>query len=126
MHKIKSTIVITAASMFIGFLSAAPEPTPKELNGEITGKIAAKDGGKIRVVNQEQELTLMPFWRGGNPQDGGSFDRKTLEILEQYKVGDIVTVVWTFEEHYRIVNIRKTSSVGDVKDQPEKEKQGNS
>jgi hypothetical protein len=89
------------------FACAAPEPTPKETKGQITGKITTKNGGKITVKGEEGQLTLMPYWRGGLPKDGGGFDKDILKQLEQLSVGDKVRVTWVFEEHYRITKIEK-------------------
>jgi hypothetical protein len=82
-----------------------PEPTPKETKGQIVGEIIKKDGGKITVRGEDNELTLMPHWRGGLPKDGGGFDKEMMKRLEQFKVGDKVKVTWVFEEHYRIETI---------------------
>jgi hypothetical protein len=86
---------------------AAPEPTPKETQGRIVGKITKKDGSKITVAGGERELTLMPYWRGGMPANGGGFDKDMVRRLEEFKVGDRVRIKWEFEEHYRIVSIEK-------------------
>jgi hypothetical protein len=89
----------------VGVAFAAPEPAPKETKGQITGEIIKKDGAKITVKGEETTLTLMPHWRGGNPKDGGGFDKEIVKRLERFKVGDKVKVTWEFEEHYRIVTI---------------------
>ena len=94
-------------SVCMRFACAAPEPTPKETKGQITGKITTKNGGKITVKGEEGQLTLMPYWRGGLPKDGGGFDKDILKQLEQLSVGDKVRVTWVFEEHYRITKIEK-------------------
>lgn len=47
----------------------------------------------------------MPHWRGGNPKDGGGFDKEIVNRLKEFKVGDKVKVTWEFEEHYRILTI---------------------
>ena len=95
------------AFVCMGFAIAEPEPTPKETKGKITGEIIKKDRGKITVKGEDATLVLMPHWRGGMPKDGGGFDKEILKRLEQFKVGDKVTVKWEFEEHYRIVKIDK-------------------
>ena len=104
-RRILMALLIGSACM--RFARAAPEPTPKETKGQITGKIMAKNGGKITVKGEEGQLTLMPYWRGGLPKDGGGFDKDILKQLEQLSVGDKVRVTWVFEEHYRITKIEK-------------------
>jgi hypothetical protein len=100
-------MALLIGSVCMRFACAAPEPTPKETKGQITGKITAKNGGKITVKGEEGQLTLMPYWRGGLPKDGGGFDKDMLKQLEQLSVGDKVRVTWVFEEHYRITKIEK-------------------
>lgn len=56
-------------------------------------------------------MTVMPYWRGGMPADGGGFDKEMVKQLEQFKVGDTVKVTWTFEEHYRIDKIERVEAV---------------
>lgn len=76
--------------------------------GTIAGEIVKKDGPKITVKGEKETLTLIPYWKGGMPKDGGGFDKAMVAKLKNFKVGDHVTVVWTFEEHYRIDSIEKT------------------
>ena len=108
-------------SVCMRFACAAPEPTPKETKGQITGKITAKNGGKITVKGEEGQLTLMPYWRGGLPKDGGGFDKEILKQLEQFSVGDKVRVTWVFEEHYRITKIEKLEKEGKERETSEPE-----
>lgn len=110
-------------SICIRFACAAPETTtPKETKGQITGKITAKDGGKITVKGEEGQLTLIPYWRGGLPKDGGGFDKDMLKQLEKFSVGDKVRVTWAFEEHYRITKIEKLEKEGkEAKEVKERE-----
>ena len=90
-----------------GSVLAAPETSPKEKSGDLTGKITKKDGAKITVAGEHQTLTLMPYWRGGMPKDGGGFDKEMVAKLAGFKVGDRVKLHWTFEEHYRIDSIER-------------------
>jgi hypothetical protein len=92
---------------------AADEAKPKAKEGDkgqITGVIQKIDHGKVTIKSAEETLTVMPYWRGGMPKDGGGFDHATLEKLEKFKAGDRVTVTWTFEEHHRIDSIQKVES----------------
>lgn len=76
--------------------------------GVIVGEIIEKDGPKITVREEREKLTLMPYWRGGNPSDGGGFDKEMVARLKDFDRGDTVKVAWTFEEHYRIDSIERT------------------
>ncbi len=83
------------------------EHIPAGTKGTITGTITAKEKGRVTIRGEEKTLTVMPRWKGGMPQDGGGFDQEMLRRLEDFKVGDRVTVAWTFEEHHRIDTIAK-------------------
>lgn len=119
-RRILMALLIGSACM--RFACGAPEPTPKETKGQITAKITAKNGGKITVKGEEGQLTLMPYWRGGLPKDGGGFDKETMKQLEQFSVGDKVRVTWAFEEHYRITKIEKVEK--EVKERETSEPEG--
>jgi hypothetical protein len=104
----RRTFLAALAAVFsAGLVLAAPETPPKEKGGEIVGKITKKDGAKITVKGEHETLTLMPYWRGGMPKDGGGFDKEMVAKLEKFKTGDRVKVRWTFEEHYRIDAIER-------------------
>lgn len=109
-------LAVLAGCVCTGLALAAPEPPPKETKGQITGKLIKKDGGKITVQGEKGELTLIPFWRGGMPKDGGGFDKDMMKRLELFKVGDVVRVDWVFEEHYRIVKIEWVEKDGPPRD----------
>lgn len=104
----RRTFLAALAAVFCaGLVLAAPETPPKEKSGEITGRITKKDGAKITVQGEHETLTLMPYWRGGMPKDGGGFDKEMVAKLGKFKVGDKVKVRWAFEEHYRIESIER-------------------
>jgi hypothetical protein len=98
-------VLLVCFSFAIAEEQEKPKTPPEGTKGEITGEIIKKDGAKITVKNEETELVLMPFWRGGMPADGGGFDKDMVKKLDGFKVGDKVKVTWVMEEHYRIVTI---------------------
>ena len=107
-HKMILAMLVGCCCM--GAAIAAPEPTPKETKGQIVGQITQMNGGQMTVKSADSQLSLMPYWRGGMPKDGGGFDKDMLRQLEQFKVGDNVKVTWTFEEHYRIDTIERVEA----------------
>jgi hypothetical protein len=74
-------------------------------HGMLTGIIEKIDGGKVTIKSHHATTVVMPYWRGGMPQDGGGFDKGMLERIGTLKVGEGVVVKWTFQEHYRIDSI---------------------
>ena len=97
----------------IGLVLAAPAFAKEEGGGKegdkgsITGELIKKDGGKITVKGAKETLTLVPYWRGGMPKDGGGFDKEMVAKLKTFEPGDHVKVEWTFQEHHRIDSITK-------------------
>lgn len=75
--------------------------------GDVTGIIKKIDGGKITVKSKDGTTVFIPYWRGGAPKDGGGFDKDMMKTLEEFKVGDKVTISWTMQEHQRIDSIIK-------------------
>lgn len=100
-------MALLASCVLAGFAMAEPEPTPEKTKGQIIGTIVEKRGAIITVKGEKGQLTVMPYWRGGMPADGGGLDKEMLKQLQQFKVGDAVKVKWTFEEHYRIDDIKR-------------------
>lgn len=88
--------------------------------GTIAGKIVKKDGAKITVKGESETLTLMPYWRGGMPKDGGGFDKEMVAKLKKLETGDRVKAQWTFQEHCRIDAIDRLE--GGDREHPRKEK----
>jgi hypothetical protein len=107
--------LLVVAALLVGLFSfvtfgveeAAPAGPAKGDTGEIVGTITKLERGKVTVKNEQAELTVWPFWRGGMPKDGGGFDKDTLKQLASFKVGDKVKIAWVFEEHHRIKSIEK-------------------
>ena len=79
-----------------------PKPQPKEGDkGQVTGVIQQIEKQKVTVKSDDATIVLWPYYRGKG------FDHETMEKIERLKVGDKVTVSWTFKEHYRIDSIAK-------------------
>lgn len=105
-------IALLAGSAFPvigGAAEAARERIAEGTTGTITGTIEHLEKGKVTVNDGTTTLVVMPRWKGGMPKDGGGFDKEVLRRLELFKVGDRVTVAWTFAEHHRIDRIEKAA-----------------
>ena len=115
------TALVIVGLFFAGSLCAKEAGGAKEHEkGVLVGKIVKKDGSKITVEGDGGSLTLMPYWRGGMPKDGGGFDKDMVAKLKKFEKGDRVKVEWTFEEHHRIDSIQKLEGDGE-REKPRKE-----
>ena len=89
---------------------------PKE--GVFTG-IALKPDGENRLVvapvtrrgrpslkDLEPRRVFMPRWIGGNPDQGGGFDKTMAERIREVKPGDRVEVKWIFDERFRVIELK--------------------
>jgi hypothetical protein len=47
-----------------------------------------------------------PPWRGGNPSQGGGFDKEVLRMLGAVRVGDRVQLTWEIPEGKRVVDVK--------------------
>ena len=103
-------LAMAVLACFCLAMAIAEEKKPdraKGSKGTIIGELTKKDGGKITVKSATETMNLVPYWRGGNPSDGGGYDKDMMKRLEGFKVGDKVKVTWTLEEHYRIDSVDK-------------------
>jgi hypothetical protein len=106
--------VITGAVVLSGAFGELSLAADQE-GGAVTGMVTSKGDTWIAVKAEgSDEATMyMPYWRGGQPKDGGSFDKETLAKVKSVEVGSKVRLAWKMEEHPRITNI-------DVLSAPEK------
>ena len=80
---------------------------PAGTKGVTEGTIVSKEKSKLVVHTKDGNLIFAPYWRGGNPKDGGGLDKEMVSRLEQFAVGDAVRITWTWEERRRIDTITK-------------------
>ena len=109
----RNCVVVALVSALVPLLAALAadeaKDKPKEGDkGQITGVIEKIDNGKVTIKSEEKTIIVMPRWAGKLPKDGGGFDKDVMAKVATLKVGDKVTVKWTFAEHYRIDSIEKT------------------
>ena len=85
------------------------ESAAKPKSGVTTGVVTAKGENwiSIRADGQEESTKLIPRWVGGLPKDGGGFDKQMLQLIAQTPVGAHVRVEWVFQEHLRVVALRR-------------------
>lgn len=93
-------------------LSDPPEEKelPKEekvvARGKVIGTVAGKGAGWIEVKSQSGKTArYRPRWIGGNPSEGGGFDKQTLAAMARLREGDRVSVTWYADDHIRIQEI---------------------
>lgn len=79
---------------------------PEKTEGSTTGVVTAK-GEKWIDIKSETGVTerYTPRWIGGNPQDGGGFDKAMLETIKATAVGAKVKVEWKYDERLRVLAI---------------------
>jgi hypothetical protein len=75
--------------------------------GTVTGAIAAKGETwiEVRADGQEESKRYIPRWIGGNPDQGGGFEKTMLKKIAAVKIGDHVKVSWLQEEHLRVTEL---------------------
>jgi len=95
----------------------APEDKDEPRKGTVAGTLTAKDKNWIEVKadGEEKARRYTPYWRGGNPNQGGGLDKEMLKVFADLKVGSRVRLEWEFDERPRAVKV-------EVLDKPKKEK----
>ena len=79
-------------------------PTQGVAHGIIAG--INKEKGIIELLTADGIERFTPHWRGGMPRDGGGLDAGTIQAVAAFNKGDVVSIVWTWEERKRIEQIR--------------------
>jgi hypothetical protein len=68
--------------------------------GEVWVEIKSNNGG----VNERFSVRMV----NGGPENGGSFDKETMQQMSKLKLGDKIAVQWEYDERKRISKIVKT------------------
>jgi hypothetical protein len=111
-------VVIGAAScvLLLGVLSRSIDAQDKKKDadpnegkkGKTIGTLTEKSEKFIEVKadGEEKARRYVPRWMGGNPDQGGGFDKKVVKSFNELKVGSRVEVEWVFEERFRALNVK--------------------
>lgn len=72
--------------------------------GTVTGVVTAKGDGWIEVKadGEEKARKYVPHWRGGNPSEGGGFDKATVAKIKETPLHSRVQLEWVFDERPRV------------------------
>lgn len=100
--------IVLAISLLCTVAVWAEDPPPAPEKGTTTGILVEKGKDWIRVLAEgdKEAVRYIPFWRGGMPQDGGGFDKATLETIAKIPVSNLVKVEWEVNEaRRRIVSL---------------------
>lgn len=75
--------------------------------GTVSGVLVKKDGATIFVKadGAEEAVKYRPRWKGGNPDQGGGFDKEIEEQIKKIPVTNRVRVTWVLEEGRRVTAI---------------------
>lgn len=78
--------------------------------GRLIGIVASKGKVKnlgpyieVKAVGDDQGRKYYPHWRGGF---GGHFDKKTMAIFEELKIGTRVQLDWSYQERLRVEGVK--------------------
>lgn len=100
--KLSRSLILSLA--IFGF---ALNASAREKSGVAEGILVSKDRNSISVLvdGAKEPMRFTSHWRGGNPKDGGGFDKKMVEKLEELIVSNRVRVKWEYEERHRVVEV---------------------
>jgi hypothetical protein len=87
----------------------AEEPKKKDetKKGTVTGVVTAKGDNWIEVKadGEEKPRRYMPYWKGGQPKDGGGPDKDMVAKIKETPVKARIRLEWEFNERPRVVKI---------------------
>ena len=85
------------------------EPEKKE--GTTAGTVTIVKDSWFEIKTSVDGKTLMerfmPKWSGKGPNEGGGLDKELLKEIGTLKIGDTVSVNWTYDERKRVTKIIK-------------------
>ena len=94
--------------LLVGFFSTSfGSDFPVQKSGEVFGILASKGAAWIEVKEDDgfTHRYLSP-WQGGSPTNGGGFDPKIIEKIDQLVVGNRIWFSWYWDGHLRVDKIR--------------------
>ena len=79
----------------------------KGRKGTVTGTLTAKGDGWIEVKadGEEKARKYVPYWRGGNPNAGGGYDKDVVARIKETPLHSRVRIEWSFDERPRVEKI---------------------
>ncbi len=79
---------------------------PEEKSGSLSGTVTAKGETWIEIKGDGGAVErYWPRWIGGNPKDGGGFDREMVQRIGRTPVGASVKIQWTYDERKRVTRL---------------------
>jgi len=74
-------------------------------SGVMEGILSSKGDTWIEVLDDGNYLhRFIPEWIGQGPANGGTFEPKTIELLNDLVVGNRISVRWSMDEHLRLLD----------------------
>lgn len=75
--------------------------------GRVTGTVVAKGAWFVDVKSESgRNVRFRPRWIDLGPQEGGGYEKRTLEAIARLREGDRVSIIWYANEHVRIQEIQ--------------------
>ena len=83
----------------------------KLAEGKTVGTLVKRTSSAIKLHSLNDSTdTYVPVWSGGNPNQGGGFDKKTLGMISRMEEGQTYVVSWYADDHLRITDIKRISN----------------
>lgn len=61
---------------------------------------------EVKADGEEKGRRYVPQWKGGAPAQGGGFDKDTVKMISELKIGSRLEVEWLFEERFRVLKVK--------------------
>jgi hypothetical protein len=89
----------------------------EEKKGKTVGTLTERSDKFIEVKadGEEKARRYVPRWVGGDPAQGGGFDKAMVKAFNQLKIGSRVEVDWVFEERFRAIAVKTLAPPRDAK-----------
>ena len=96
----------------------------KGRKGTVTGIVTAKGDNwvEVKADGEEKARRYTPPWKGGNPSQGGAFDKEVVGKIKETPLQSRVTLDWSFDERPRVEKIEVLKKGEPKKDEKKPEK----
>jgi hypothetical protein len=104
-------VAVIAVVVGVNGIGQAEEPKKKDPDegkkGTVTGIVAAKGDNwiEIKADGEEKPRRYTLNWKGGQPKDGGGYDKEIVAQMKEISLKTRVRLEWSFHERPRVDKI---------------------
>ena len=107
--KIRSFLIVLILLLAVNFIFINTGITGAEKKGDIINGILTAKGEEwieVKEDDKKEARRYYPIWLGGTREEGGGYDKKTLETIKDLMVLNRVKLEYKIIERYRVISVK--------------------